>query len=55
MHLDSRVVKIDPSVPSLTTKSGVVHAADVIVASDGKFLERCFDEADNIRPSLYGS
>ncbi|RFU28497.1 hypothetical protein B7463_g7848, partial [Scytalidium lignicola] len=35
IHLDSRVVKIDPSVPSLTTKNGDVLTADLIVASDG--------------------
>ncbi|KAH8812785.1 hypothetical protein F5884DRAFT_316912 [Xylogone sp. PMI_703] len=35
IHLDSRVVKIDPSAPSLTTKNGDVFAGDLIVASDG--------------------
>lgn len=38
MYLDSRVVKIDSAVPSLTTKNGEVHTADLIVASDGKRL-----------------
>ena len=38
MYLDSRVVKIDPAVPSLTTKNGEVHTADPIVVSDGNSL-----------------
>jgi salicylate hydroxylase len=55
MYLDSKVVKIDPSVPSLTTKNGEVRTADLIVASDGKLLEGCVDHSNNFRSSLYGS
>lgn len=35
VHLDSRVVDIDPLKPSLTTKNGAVFTPDLIVASDG--------------------
>ncbi|RFU30476.1 hypothetical protein B7463_g5881, partial [Scytalidium lignicola] len=35
IHLDSRVVTIDPHTPSLTTKNGETYTADLIVASDG--------------------
>ena len=35
VHLDSRVVSIDPYKPSLKTKNGTVFEGDLIVASDG--------------------
>jgi len=35
VHLDSRVISIDPSKPSLTTKDGKTYEGDLIVASDG--------------------
>ncbi|KAE9402179.1 FAD/NAD(P)-binding domain-containing protein [Gymnopus androsaceus JB14] len=35
IYLDSRVVKIDPYKPSMTTKNGDTYTADLIVASDG--------------------
>ncbi|KAJ6562814.1 hypothetical protein DFH09DRAFT_1159686 [Mycena vulgaris] len=35
VHLDSRVVSIDPDAPSLLTKDDVTYSADLIVASDG--------------------
>lgn len=35
IHLDSRVIKLDPSKPSLITKNGETFAGDLIVASDG--------------------
>lgn len=35
VHLNSRVVSIDPSAPLLTTKGGKTYNGDLIVASDG--------------------
>jgi len=35
VFLDSRVVSIDPSKPSLVTKNGDTYEGDLIVASDG--------------------
>jgi NAD(P)H-nitrite reductase large subunit len=36
VHLDNRVVSIDPQKPSLTTHAGKTYEGDLIVASDGK-------------------
>lgn len=35
IHLDSRVVAVEPDVPALTTKNGDRLTADLVVASDG--------------------
>ncbi|KAI9710334.1 MAG: hypothetical protein M1820_002829 [Bogoriella megaspora] len=35
VHLDSKVVDVEPNIPSLTTQAGGVFFADLIVASDG--------------------
>lgn len=35
VRLNSRVVSIDPSVPTLATQDGKTYSADLIVASDG--------------------
>lgn len=35
VHLDSRVLSVEPDAPAVTTKGGVRHTADLIVASDG--------------------
>ena len=49
VHLDSRVVSIDPTEPSLVTKSGAKLGGDLIVASDGKY--RPCSEAENFAKS----
>jgi 2-polyprenyl-6-methoxyphenol hydroxylase-like FAD-dependent oxidoreductase len=36
LHLNSRVVEVDPYGPSLVTKNGKRHTADLVVASDGE-------------------
>ncbi|KIH93584.1 salicylate hydroxylase [Sporothrix brasiliensis 5110] len=35
VHLDSRAQTVEPDVPAVTTKGGVRHTADLVVASDG--------------------
>jgi len=37
VQLNSRVVSIDPTEPSLVTKTGTKFGGDLIVASDGKY------------------
>ena len=36
LHLNSRVVEVDPYGPSLVTKEGKRYTADLVVASDGE-------------------
>ena len=40
LHMDSRVLEVDPYTPSLTTKGGRTYTADLIVASDGNASRR---------------
>ncbi|ESZ93349.1 hypothetical protein SBOR_6276 [Sclerotinia borealis F-4128] len=40
VRLDSRVVSIDPFVPTLTTQHGKTYAADLIIASDGEIVQQ---------------
>lgn len=35
VHLDSRVISINPDAPSLMTRGGLTYEGDLIVASDG--------------------
>lgn len=55
IHLDSRVIKLDPSKPSLITKNGETFAGDLIVASDGmRRLGTARICANNVRTALDG-
>jgi salicylate hydroxylase len=36
LHLNSRVVEVDPYTPSLVTKDGKRFTGDLVVASDGE-------------------
>lgn len=37
VHLNSRVLEVNPHAPSLSTKGGQIHNADLIGAADGIF------------------
>jgi hypothetical protein len=55
VYLDSRVVSIDPSKPSLATKYGDTYEGDLIVASDGKTHPPASETlTDRLRTAFHG-